>query len=120
MTKELTRKDLMLKGVLKKGPLLHVGERIYDVSPFLVKRIRLKNITLALFTVVLTLAYGFLGEKFRDIPIQGVDPKVFGEAILLSIAFVLLMVLMFLLTSLAFIPKDFQAHVHLQGEEEFF
>ncbi|WFF73031.1 hypothetical protein [Proteiniclasticum sp. QWL-01] len=109
--KQLTRGQLMLKGVMVKGEphLLKVGSDLYRVSDELAGRIRRKNILLGLETVTLTLLYRLRLRPLETTPFQGADPA-FLNGLALTGLFLLSLIAAFALTGWLVLPRDLTGH----------
>lgn len=112
MVNKLTRRKVMLNGMLKKGKknILEVGHKNYRISDELAKRIRIKNLLLSFETLVLTFIYLFSVEKYRDMPFKGMD-KYFMEGLNKTFIFLFLVATGFIITSLLLLPEDIEKHV---------
>ncbi|WFA07824.1 hypothetical protein [Tissierella sp. Yu-01] len=112
MANKLTRREVMLNGMIKKGKknILEVGHKNYRITDELAKRIRIKNLLLGFETVVLTFIYLFSIEKYRDMSFKGMD-KYFMEGLNKTFVFLFLVAAGFIITSLMLLPKDIDNHV---------
>lgn len=118
--KNITRRKVILNGVMKKGSteILDVGRVSYRITEEMARRMKLKSALLFVQTIVLTLFYLFSIEKFRDIPFKGADGAVIAEGLTYTFIFLILMVSAFFITSVLTIPKDLEKHMTELDEYE--
>lgn len=112
MVNDLTKRKIMLEGMLKKGKenILVVGNKHYHISEELAKRIRIKNFLLSIETVVFSIMYLLSIEKYRDIPFKGMD-KYLTEGLSKTFVFLFFVVAGFILTSYFILPDGVEKHV---------
>lgn len=109
----LTRRDLMLKAIIKnrKKNIIEIGKRKYPVTDYLSKKNRLKKWVLGTMMMVLSFSYFFYMERYDDIPFAEAEVSVIVEGFTITFLFMFSVVVGFILISLMFIPKDFQKHI---------
>ncbi|SFO02910.1 hypothetical protein [Proteiniclasticum ruminis] len=111
----------MLKGHFRKGnkAVFDIGSRSFTISEELRRRLKIRNVLLAFFTVIFSFLYFKAGEKYQDILLKEAGGKVILEGISLSFMFLLALLLMFLTVSAFLIPKNLQEHL-TEYEESFY